>query len=101
VPVGDTRYRLHQGESLLVPAGFYYGVHNPGTERLVIQQVSGPKPWDARFGGLNETVGSHSTSDVHLSAMTTTRIAARLRILAGDDYARELVDGGERQAQEG
>jgi mannose-6-phosphate isomerase-like protein (cupin superfamily) len=51
VLVGDTRHRLHQGESLFVPAGFYYGVHNPGTGRLVIQQVSGPKPWDARFGG--------------------------------------------------
>jgi quercetin dioxygenase-like cupin family protein len=51
VLIADTRHRLHQGESLLVPAGFYYGVHNPGTGRLVIQQISGPKPWDARFGG--------------------------------------------------
>jgi mannose-6-phosphate isomerase-like protein (cupin superfamily) len=49
--IGGVRHLLERGESLLIPAGFYYGVHNPGVERLVIQQVSGPKPWDARFGG--------------------------------------------------
>jgi quercetin dioxygenase-like cupin family protein len=50
VLIADIRHRLHAGESLLIPAGLYYGVHNSGTERLVIQQVSAPKPWDARFG---------------------------------------------------
>lgn len=56
--VGDTRHRLTKGESLLVPAGEYYGVHNPGTERLVLQQVSGPKPWDSRFHGPHPRQGA-------------------------------------------
>jgi quercetin dioxygenase-like cupin family protein len=55
VIVAGTRYRLATGESLLVPASVYYGVHNPGSERLVFQQVSGPKPWNARFAGPQPT----------------------------------------------
>ena len=51
VRVGSSIYRLRQGESLLIPAGLYYGLHNAGTERLIVQQVTGPKPWDARFRG--------------------------------------------------
>ncbi len=42
---------LRRGESLAVPAGAYHMIHNRAAERLVVQQVSAPKPWDARFGG--------------------------------------------------
>ena len=51
VRVGRQTLALGTGESLLVPAGDYHGIHNPGPERLVVQQVSSPKPWDARFAG--------------------------------------------------
>jgi mannose-6-phosphate isomerase-like protein (cupin superfamily) len=51
VRVGDRWVNLREGESILVPNGFYHGIHNPGTERLLVQQISSPKPWDARFGG--------------------------------------------------
>ena len=37
--------------AVLIPKGVYHGVHNPTTDRLVVQQISSPKPWDARFGG--------------------------------------------------
>ena len=49
--VGRRALPLRAGELLLVPAGAYHGLHNPGPGRLVVQQVSGPKPWDARFAG--------------------------------------------------
>ncbi len=49
--VGDDWVTLAQGESLLVPAGAYHELHNPGHERLVVQQVSSPRPWDARYAG--------------------------------------------------
>jgi quercetin dioxygenase-like cupin family protein len=42
---------LREGDTLLVPAGDYHAIGNDGSERLVVQQVSSPKPWDARFGG--------------------------------------------------
>ncbi len=51
VQVGDQEATLRQGETLLIPAGVYHGLRNGGTARLVIQQVSSPKPWDARFAG--------------------------------------------------
>ncbi len=51
VRIGGKWIILKQGEIVLVPAGVYHGIHNPGTERLVVQQVSSPKPWDTRFGG--------------------------------------------------
>jgi quercetin dioxygenase-like cupin family protein len=51
VRVGDQWVTLGERESVLVPAGLYHGIHNPSTERLIVQQVSSPKPWDARFGG--------------------------------------------------
>jgi quercetin dioxygenase-like cupin family protein len=51
VRIGDAWVVLRQGESVLAPKGRYHGVHNPTTERLIVQQVSSPKPWDARFGG--------------------------------------------------
>jgi mannose-6-phosphate isomerase-like protein (cupin superfamily) len=49
--VGSHWLPLRQGETLLVPAGLHHGIANMGTERLVVQQISGPKPWDARFAG--------------------------------------------------
>ena len=51
VRVGERWVKLEERESVLVPAGLYHGIHNPATERLVVQQVSSPKPWDARYGG--------------------------------------------------
>ena len=51
VRVGDTWVILREGESLLVPAGVYHGIHNASTERAVVYQISSPKPWDARFHG--------------------------------------------------
>jgi mannose-6-phosphate isomerase-like protein (cupin superfamily) len=51
VRVGRREVPLRAGESLLVPAGVAHGLRNPGQERLVVQQVSSPKPWDARFAG--------------------------------------------------
>lgn len=51
VRIGDRWINLQQGESALIPAGVYHGIHNYAAERLVAQQVSAPRPWDARFGG--------------------------------------------------
>jgi quercetin dioxygenase-like cupin family protein len=51
VRVGSRWVELRERESVLVPAGSYHGIHNASTERLVVQQVSSPKPWDARYGG--------------------------------------------------
>lgn len=43
--------RLRQGDAVILPAGLYHGLTNDSATRLVVQQVSSPKPWDARFGG--------------------------------------------------
>jgi quercetin dioxygenase-like cupin family protein len=51
VRIGAHWITLVERETVLIPAGLYYGIHNFGTERLVVQQVSTPKPWDARFQG--------------------------------------------------
>lgn len=51
VRVGRITAILQAGETALVPAGPYHGIFNAGLGRLVVQQVSGPKPWDARFSG--------------------------------------------------
>lgn len=51
VRVGGREITLQAGESLLVPAGHYHGIRNRSSERLLVQQVSAPRPWDARFGG--------------------------------------------------
>ena len=51
VRIGRDWINLQCGESVLAPAGQYHGIHNYAAERLVVQQVSAPKPWDARFGG--------------------------------------------------
>ncbi|MGI8588287.1 MAG: cupin domain-containing protein [Chloroflexia bacterium] len=49
--VGTQSVTLREGETLLVAVGLPHGIANPSNERLVVQQVSAPKPWDARFAG--------------------------------------------------
>jgi mannose-6-phosphate isomerase-like protein (cupin superfamily) len=51
VHLGTHSVTLRPGETFLVPAGQDHSIHNDGTEPLVVQQISAPKPWDARFGG--------------------------------------------------
>lgn len=51
VRIGDKWINVLEGESVVIPARLYHGIHNYATERLVVQQVSAPKPWDARFAG--------------------------------------------------
>jgi len=51
VRVGDKWMEMQRNETVLVPAWSYHSLHNPGTERAIVQQVSSPKPWDARFQG--------------------------------------------------
>jgi quercetin dioxygenase-like cupin family protein len=51
VRIGEGWITLRQGESVLAPAGLYHGIYNGSAERLIVQQVSAPKPWDARFAG--------------------------------------------------
>ncbi len=40
---------IQAGDALFVPAGAYHRLVNKNTERFVVQQVSAPKPWNARF----------------------------------------------------
>jgi quercetin dioxygenase-like cupin family protein len=49
--IGETWITVEQGETVLIPTGTYHGIHNASTDRLLVQQVSSPKPWDSRFGG--------------------------------------------------
>lgn len=51
IRIGGRLVELKEGESVVAPAGVYHGIRNAGGERLVVQQVSAPKPWDARFAG--------------------------------------------------
>jgi mannose-6-phosphate isomerase-like protein (cupin superfamily) len=51
VQLGDQVVTISEGESVVVPAGVYYAIRNELTERLLVQQVSAPKPWDARYRG--------------------------------------------------
>jgi mannose-6-phosphate isomerase-like protein (cupin superfamily) len=51
IRVGPHWVTVRRNQTVLVPAGLYHGLHNAGVERLIVQQVSGPKPWDARFRG--------------------------------------------------
>ena len=51
IRVADAWASLREGESLLVPRHAYHGIHNFTTERLIVQQISTPKPWDSRYGG--------------------------------------------------
>ncbi len=49
--IGSESVEAGEGESLLAPARLYHGVKNAADEPLLVQQVSAPKPWDARFSG--------------------------------------------------
>ena len=49
--IGSEFVEVGEGESVLAPAGHYHGVKNATSEPLLVQQVSAPKPWDARFFG--------------------------------------------------
>ena len=51
VRIGSQVVEVSEGESLLAPAGHYHGLKNAAEELLLVQQVSAPKPWDARFSG--------------------------------------------------
>ncbi len=51
VRIGSKWLRVKESETMLAPARLYHGIHNYGTERLIVQQVSAPKLWDARFNG--------------------------------------------------
>ena len=51
VRIGERTLTLRQGESALAPARLYHGIDNKTNEPLMVQQVSSPKPWDARFFG--------------------------------------------------
>nr|MBA2298365.1 cupin domain-containing protein [Actinomycetota bacterium] len=49
--IGSESVEVGEGESVLAPAHIYHGVRNATDELLLVQQVSAPKPWDARFSG--------------------------------------------------
>ncbi len=49
--IGSESVDVGEGESVLAPSGLYHGVKNATDEPLLVQQVSAPKPWDARFFG--------------------------------------------------
>ncbi|MBA2614840.1 MAG: cupin domain-containing protein [Actinobacteria bacterium] len=49
--IGSEYVEVEEGESVLAPAGLYHGVKNATDEPLLVQQVSAPKAWDARFFG--------------------------------------------------
>ncbi len=51
VQTGSSETTVCAGESILAPAGLYHGIINATRDQLVVQQVSSPKPWDARFAG--------------------------------------------------
>ncbi|MBF6611539.1 MAG: cupin domain-containing protein [Chloroflexi bacterium] len=51
VCIGDRCIKVQEGESIVIPAGLYHSIINYTTQRLVVQQVSAPRPWDARFDG--------------------------------------------------
>jgi mannose-6-phosphate isomerase-like protein (cupin superfamily) len=51
VRIGSRIVELGEGESVVAPAGIYHAVTNSAEGDLVVQQVSAPKPWDARFAG--------------------------------------------------
>jgi quercetin dioxygenase-like cupin family protein len=51
VYIGNQCAMLRQGETLLIPAGVYRSLSNDSMTQLIIQQITSPKPWDARFTG--------------------------------------------------
>jgi quercetin dioxygenase-like cupin family protein len=65
VRIGSKWYRVKEGETVLVPARLYHGIHNYGTERLIVQQVSAPKLWDARFNGPHPAFAEPQENEPH------------------------------------
>ena len=59
VCVDRTWAELARGDSLVVPAGAYHQIHNRAAGRLLVQQVSAEKPWDARYGGPSPAESTH------------------------------------------
>jgi len=51
VSIGARWLILHPTDTVVVPPGLPHSIHNGRPESLVVQQVTAPKPWDARFGG--------------------------------------------------
>ncbi len=51
IRIGRRQVEIGEGESVVAPAGSYHGIKNATDEELIVQQVSAPKPWDARFAG--------------------------------------------------
>ena len=49
--LGERCLPLAPGDTALIPAGVYHSIENDSPAPIVVQQVSAPKPWDARFGG--------------------------------------------------
>lgn len=73
VVAGEARIRIgsqwitaRRNETALIPAGLYHSLPNAGVERLIVQQVSGPKPWDA----LSRTASEYLEKRVHEWWMT-------------------------------
>ena len=59
VRIAGQRAAVRRGESVVVPRGVYHAIHNDTPERLIVQQVSGPRPWDARFQGPHPPSARH------------------------------------------
>ncbi|MBA2449371.1 MAG: cupin domain-containing protein [Chloroflexi bacterium] len=51
VRIGTRWLTLHPTDTVVVPPALPHSIHNDRAETLVVQQVSAPKPWDARFAG--------------------------------------------------
>ncbi len=51
VRIGDRAALVRVDETIVAPAGEYHGIVNRSPSPLIVQQVSSPKPWDARFQG--------------------------------------------------
>ena len=47
--IGPVRSLIQPGDTIFGPANAYHSLTNHHTERCIIQQVSTPKPWDARY----------------------------------------------------
>jgi mannose-6-phosphate isomerase-like protein (cupin superfamily) len=47
--IASSATEIQSGDTVLIPVGAYRQIVNKSKERLVLQQVSAPKPWEARF----------------------------------------------------
>lgn len=51
IQIGPQIHLVQAGDVLVVARGAYHRIRNPTVARLLVLQVSSPKPWDARHGG--------------------------------------------------